>query len=150
MSLAERATGARQRWYKRSVERRFGEDLESWEPAPGTERGTEVGGGAHVSVDDDSGKPKIDVRLGLKHQEPQVTVELECAVLFEFANDPEDLPHDEVELFINEVGVDYVLGYGRAALTDIVRSVGLPALMLPTTVGPGLAQGIAGTFEVSD
>ncbi|NGX09149.1 hypothetical protein [Mycobacteroides franklinii] len=91
-----------------------------------------------VSVDNDESSARINIRALLRLNEPQVDVDLECAVQFSFGDHTVKLPIEDAITFATGSGIDYVMGYIRGALADATRSVGLPAMTMPTQVPEGL------------
>ncbi|QYC54599.1 hypothetical protein PP488_gp41 [Gordonia phage Agueybana] len=130
--LPDHAAGASLRWSKRSIERRFGDERDDWDDEPRLLIGFGVN---HHAVDkaEDAETDEtyhVEFHVDFELADPDITIELICSVRFRFraVNAVSD---DEVRDFLRDYGLEYTLGFIRAAVADQTRLVGMPTAMLP-------------------
>ncbi|RPA65743.1 hypothetical protein EF294_03115 [Gordonia oryzae] len=132
MALIESAAGAGLRWFKRSIERRYGDERDQWDE----DARLQIGFGlSHHQVldapdDGDSASYHIELRVELELADQDITAELSCAVQFRFV-DVSAPGRKEIEEFLRDHALEYVLGFVRAAVADQTRLIGMPTAMLP-------------------
>jgi hypothetical protein len=128
MTLVKRATNGDVVWMRRSVVRRppptEGAEVEPDRfevgilPAVGREPNAE-------------NAPVVDLRVAVDMSNSVFEAVFEVIARFFFADDDE-LPSDqEVREFVGDYGLEYAIGYVRAALADDLRVFGFPAGIMP-------------------
>lgn len=129
-------TSAQLRWYERTVRRYFGDDLDVR-----VEREEEYEVRLHVGRQsaEDGSPAAVIVRERLEAELANATLCLEVGVNFELGGIL-NVSSEDAERFVATIGFDYVLGLLRGAVVDSLRSVGLPAALLPV-----MAYGDVGT-----
>lgn len=125
------------RWHTRSVERRFDDEVAQWSADP-DEDGLRLSVGAalsHASEDDHDderpvGAPSIALRVVLQLDRDDLSIKLDCATRFTFAENMDMTPEEAAD-FATTAGLAYAFGFVRGAMCDLPRSVGLAGVMLP-------------------
>ncbi|GAA4403694.1 hypothetical protein GCM10023147_45450 [Tsukamurella soli] len=114
-----------------------------WEPPSGEETGIVIGAMVHSGTSEGviDGTALLSIRLHLVLQEPECSVDLDCAVTFEFGECIGELAVAEAVEFARTEGLQYTLGYLRGGLADARRSVGLNAAMFPSVLPAELVEG---------
>ncbi|WP_024444933.1 hypothetical protein [Mycolicibacterium iranicum] len=146
--------GATLRWYTRSVERRYDEDVESWRDNPPENTGITVQFGARLlqlTQDEDTEirAPAIRVRLVLRLEQANVSAKVDGGVEFPFAPGT-DVTREQAAQFVREHGLAYLLGMERGVLADLTREVGLSAVLVPFILPEGLLDDIEESLSVED
>lgn len=140
------ATGAALRWYERSIQRRFDEEVDEW-AAENTDTGFTLKFGVKALLAGDPPFVRVRVILGL--DEPDVSAVLDCGVEFRFEREQQNLiTRAQAIQFIKDQGMPYVLGLERGVLADLTREVGLPATLIPPRVPSSVLDDIEAALVV--
>ncbi|MCA4997139.1 hypothetical protein HWD35_20670 [Tsukamurella tyrosinosolvens] len=129
------------RWHKRSIERRYDDEVTEWVPESEDEAGFRFSVAAKYShaepnegdAERPAGTPTLALRLQILIDQDYLSVELDIGIRFSFADDMDMAPEAAAE-FATGLGMHYIVGYARGGLTDLTRSVGLAAILLPANL----------------
>jgi hypothetical protein len=135
------AVGVDIRWHRRSIERRFDEDVDRWDSDEGNDRGVTMKFDLTNGIEDDT--PFLTVQIELEYEEPRASAVINGAAKFNFAAAQRNAAEDQVVTFLKEEGIPYLLGMERGVLADLTRQMGLPAGLLPPSLPDGLESDLS-------